>query len=56
MEMNNINEASIPVEIMNNILKWTFFISGMSGLMLLSGVFAAWLLIEALVVLIDITA
>ena len=44
------------MQTVNNVLKWSFFISGMSGVMLLSGVFAIWLAIETLVVLIDITA
>ncbi len=40
----------------NNVLKWSFLVSSMSGIMLMTGVFAIWLAIEMLVVLIDITA
>jgi len=44
------------MQTVNNVLKWSFLVSGMSGIMLISGVFAIWLAIEMLVVLIDITA
>jgi uncharacterized membrane protein len=44
------------MQTMSNVLKWTVFVGGMSGLMLLSGIFAAWLMIEALVVLVNFTA
>lgn len=44
------------MQTVNNVLKWSLYIGGMSGLILLSGIFTAWLMIETLVVLVDITA
>jgi uncharacterized membrane protein len=44
------------MQTMRNVLKWTVVVGGTSGLMLLSGIFAAWLMIEALVVLVNFTA
>ena len=44
------------MQTVNNVIKWSFVFSSMSGLMILTGVFAIWLAIEMLVVLIDITA
>ncbi len=40
------------MQTMNNIFQWSCFISGMTGLTLLSGIFASWLVIEILVVLV----
>lgn len=40
----------------NNVIKWSFAISGMTVLTLLGTIFAIWLLIEMLVVLIGITS
>lgn len=41
---------------MNNVFKWSCVISSMTGLTLLSGIFASWLVIEILVVLVGIDA
>lgn len=41
--------------VINNVLKWSFFVSGMTGFMLLGSIFATWLLIEMLAVLVGIT-
>ena len=45
-----------PTQAVNNVVKWSFFISSATGLMLLGGVFASWLVIQTLVVLTGITA
>ena len=45
-----------PVQAVNNVLKWSFLVSGMTGLLLVGGIFATWLLIEILAVLAGITA
>lgn len=39
----------------NNVLKWSAFISGMTSLMVLGGIFSIWLMIEVLVLLAGIT-
>ena len=39
----------------NNVFKWSFFISGMTVLMLAGGVFSIWLLIEMLALLVGFT-
>jgi hypothetical protein len=44
------------MQTVNNVLKWSFLVSGMSGLLLAGSVFATWLLIEMLAVLVGITA
>lgn len=40
----------------NNVLKWSFVISGMTSFMLLGGIFATWLMIQMLVLLTGISA
>ena len=45
-----------PTQTANNVLKWSFAISGMVVLAGLGGVFALWLLIELLAVLIGMSA
>lgn len=40
----------------NNILKWSFVVSGATVLVILAGVFATWLMIQLLVLLTGITA
>lgn len=40
----------------NNVLKWSCVVSGMTVLTILGGIFALWLLIEMLVVLIGVTS
>jgi len=42
------------IQTVNYVLKWSFAISGMTALMLLGGIFAIWLLIEMLAVLVGI--
>lgn len=44
------------MQTVNNVLKWSCYISGVTGLMVLSGVLASWFVIEMLVVLVDVTA
>ena len=44
------------MQTLNNVFNWSCFISGVTGLMLMGAVFASWLLIEVLVVLVDVTA
>ena len=44
------------MQTVNNVFKWSFYLSGMTGLVILAGIFASWLSIEMLVVLVDITA
>ena len=57
-EVYTIMQAPIqaPAQTVNNVVKWSFFISSATGLMLLGGVFASWLVIQTLVVLTGITA
>jgi len=45
-----------PMQTMNNVVKWSCFISGMTGWTLLNGIFVSWLVIEILVVLVGINA
>lgn len=45
-----------PAQTVNNVVKWSFFISSATGLMLLGGAFASWLVIQTLVMLTGITA
>jgi len=40
----------------NSVLRWSFYISGMTGLMIMSGIFASWFIIEMFVILVDISA
>ncbi len=40
----------------NNVFKWSCYISGVTGLLILSGVLAIWFLIEVLVLLIEVNA
>lgn len=40
----------------NNVLKWSVVLSGMTGMMILGGIFTTWLMIQLLVVLTGITA
>lgn len=44
------------MQTVENVVKWSFYVSGMTGLVILAGIFASWLSIELLVVLVDITA
>ena len=44
-----------PIQTVNNVLKWSFMVSGMTGLLLVGGIFSTWLLIEMLAVLVGIT-
>lgn len=44
------------MQVINNVFKWSFVISGVSGLMFIGGVFASWLVIQTLVLLTGITA
>ena len=44
------------MQTVNNVFKWSCFIGGITGYMVLSGVVASWFLIEVLVVLVDVTA
>ena len=44
------------MQTLNNVFKWSFYISSMTGLTILAGIAASWLAIELLVVLVDITA
>jgi len=39
-----------------SVLRWSFYISSMTGLMIMSAIFASWGIIEMLVVLVDISA
>jgi hypothetical protein len=39
----------------NNVLKWSFMVSSMTGLLLMESIFSTWLLIEMLAVLVGIT-
>lgn len=43
------------MQTVNNVLKWSLVLSGMTGLLLVGGIFATWLLIEMLAVLVGIT-
>ena len=45
-----------PMQTVHNVLQWSFYLSGMTGLMVLAGIFTSWLSIEILVALVDITA
>ena len=44
-----------PMQTVNNVLKWSFMVSGITGLLLVGGIFATWILIEMLAVLVGIT-
>jgi len=44
------------MQTVNNVVRWSFLISGVSGFMLLSVAAVSWLLVEILVVLVGITA
>ena len=44
------------MQTVNEVVKWSFFVSSMTSMMLLGGIFASWFVIEMLVVLIDTTA
>ncbi|MGB5280566.1 MAG: hypothetical protein WBO14_10345 [Gammaproteobacteria bacterium] len=44
------------MQTVNNVLKWSFLVSVMTGLLLVGSIFATWLLIEMLAVLVGITA
>lgn len=44
------------MQTINNVFKWSFVISGASGLMLMGGIFASWLAVQTLVVLTGMTA
>ena len=44
------------MQTMNNVVKWSCFIGGMTGWTLLNGIFVSWLVIEILVVLVGINA
>lgn len=44
------------MQAVNNVFKWSFYLSDMTGLTILLSIVASWLVIELLVVLVDITA
>ena len=44
------------MQTVNNVLKWSLMLSGMTGLLLVGGIFTTWLLIEMLAMLVGITA
>mgnify|MGYP001823365527 CR=1 FL=1 len=44
-----------PMQAVNNVLKWSLMLSGMTGLLLVGGIVATWLLIEILAVVEGIT-
>ena len=45
-----------PMQTINNMFKWSLMVSGMTGLLLVGGIFSTWLLIEMLAVLVGISA
>ena len=44
------------MQAVNNVFKWSFYLSGMTGLTILLSIVTSWLAIELLVVLVGITA
>ena len=55
IEVTKRKQAMTLMQTVNNVLKWSFMVSGMTGLLLVGGIFATWLLIEMLAVLVGIT-
>ena len=55
IEVTKRKQAITPMQTVNNVLKWSFMVSGITGLLLVGGIFATWLLIEMLAVLAGIT-
>lgn len=49
-------QAMTPMQTINNMFKWSLMVSGMTGLLLVGGIFSTWLLIEMLAVLVGISA
>ena len=43
------------MQTVNNVFKWSFYLSGMTGMTILVSIVASWLAIELLVVLVGIT-
>ena len=44
------------MQAVNDVFKWAFCISGMTGLAILASIVISWFVIELLVVLVEITA
>jgi len=44
------------MQAVNNLFKWSFYISSATGLMIFGAIFASWLIVEILVILVGITA
>lgn len=44
------------VKTVNSVFKWSFLISGMTGLTAISGIFLSWFTIELAAVLVGMTA
>jgi len=49
-------EGMYLMQTVNNVFKWSFYLSSMTGMMILGSIFASWFVIEMLVVLVGITA
>ena len=45
-----------PMEVVNNVVKWSFAFSGMAALMSLTIVFLSWFAIQALAIIVNISA
>ena len=43
------------MQIVNNLFKWSFYISGLTLLMLMAGIVSIWLIIEILAVMASMT-